>query len=176
MKMKNVYYLLFLSAIVGYVYDIVLDGVQLSQMNPPGNTSPRLRSTAMNERERVSMISQYSSFSHVLTGGLIHHSLAHTFSVMPFLSCLFCVILQLLAVARTTFEECVNEGMTTLDCQEFIDTEIVNTFTGLDQYIQTKIVGKRSEDDENYNAVVIPMCDDFMTCGRDYDGLIYYDL
>lgn len=176
MKMKNVYYLLFLSAIVGYVYDIVLDGVQLSQMNPPGNTSPRLRSTAMNERERVSMISQYSSFSHFLTGGLIHHSLAHTFSVMPFLSFLFCVILQLLAVARTTFEECVQQGMTTVGCKEFIDEEILTTFTGLDQYIQTKIVGKRSEDDEYYNAVVIPMSDEYLTLGRDGDGIIYYDL
>ena len=179
MKMKNVYYLLFLSAIVGYVYDIVLDGVSLSQMNP-ANTSPRLRSSssrerAMNERERVSMIFHYS-FSHVLTSGLIHHSLAHTFSVMPFLSCLFCVILQLLAVARTTFEECVDQGMHAIDCKEFIDGEIINTFTGLDQYIQTKIVGKRSEDDEYYNAVVIPMSDEYMTLGRDGDGMIYYDL
>ena len=95
---------------------------------------------------------------------------------MPFLSCLFCVILQLLAVARTTFEECVDQGMTAIDCQEFIDEEIVTTFTGLDQYIQTKIVGKRSEDDENYNVVVIPMGDDYMTLGRDSDGMIYYDL
>ena len=61
-------------------------------------------------------------------------------------------------------------------CKEFIDEEILTTFTGIDQYIQSKIVGKRSEDDEYYNAVVIPMSDEFMTLGRDGDGVIYYDL
>ncbi len=86
------------------------------------------------------------------------------------------MILQLLAVARTTFEECVDQGMIAIDCKEFIDEEIINTFTGLDQYIQTKIVGKRSEDEEYYNAVVIPMSDEYMTLGRDGDGVIYYDL
>ncbi len=91
MKMKNVYYLLFLSAIVGYVYDIVLDVVQLSQMNPPGNTSPRLRSTAMNERERVSMISQYSSFSHVLTAvSFIIHWLTLSLLCHFFPACFVC--------------------------------------------------------------------------------------
>lgn len=70
----------------------------------------------------------------------------------------------------------MDQHMDATACKEFIDEEILTTFTGIDQFIQTKIVGKRSEDDEYYNAVVIPMSDEYMTLGRDGDGMIYYDL
>ena len=61
-------------------------------------------------------------------------------------------------------------------CKEFIDQEILSTFTGRDKYIRVIIKGKRSTGDEWYNTVVITMNDMDMAVGRDLDGLITYDL
>lgn len=66
--------------------------------------------------------------------------------------------------------------MTAIQCKDFIDTQILSLFTEEDRFIRTKIVGKRDETDEWYNAIVIPMADNDLTLGRDGDGLVYYDL
>lgn len=135
MKLRNTYYLLFLSAIVGYVYDIVLDGVASASRNLD-SSSPMLRGMGRLD-------------ARVLDS-------------------------RLLAVVKETWTECVDQRLSAIDCKEFIDEEILTEFTGIDKFIQTKIVGKRNGLDEYYNAVVIPMDDDHMVVGR--DGQVIYDL
>lgn len=53
---------------------------------------------------------------------------------------------------------CVDEGMDAVACKEFIDYEIFNYFTEQDQFIRTRIIGKRSfAEDDWYNVIVIMM-------------------
>ena len=83
---------------------------------------------------------------------------------------------QILEVTKDAWPGCVNNRMTALACEDFIDTEIYNLFTERDQYVRSIIIGKRTKEDKWYNAFVIQMGDDDMVQGRDGDGMIYYDL
>ena len=66
--------------------------------------------------------------------------------------------------------------MTAIACKEFIDEEILTIFTEQDKFIRTRIIGKRSTEDEWYNAVTILMDDNDVVLGRDGDGMVYYGL
>ena len=60
-------------------------------------------------------------------------------------------------------------------CKQFIDEEILTTFTDRDRYIRVIIKDKRKEYDEWYNTVVIYINDRHIVVGRDGDGIAYYD-
>ena len=65
--------------------------------------------------------------------------------------------------------------MTSLECQAFIDDEIITLFEGEDRNMKTHIVKKRegptSENvDEWYNCIVIPMDDNDIVLGKHGDG------
>lgn len=62
--------------------------------------------------------------------------------------------------------------MTAIQCKEFIDEEIISTFTDRDKYIRVIIKGKRKKGDSWYNTVVIYMDDNDMSLGRDGDGQV----
>lgn len=66
--------------------------------------------------------------------------------------------------------------MNGVSCKNFIDEEILSTFTGMDRNTRTNIVGKRDVMDVFYNTVVILMDDGDHVMGRDGDGMVYYDL
>ena len=82
----------------------------------------------------------------------------------------------MLATTKEVWTECVDNSMTAYECKEFIDNEILTLFTGEDKNIMTRIIGKRSNVDEWYNAVVITMDDNDLTVGKDCDGWVYYTL
>lgn len=90
--------------------------------------------------------------------------------------CTTSLVPQMLEVTKDAWPECVNLRMTALDCKAFIDNEIYSLFTERDKYVRSIIIGKRTKEDQWYNAVVIQMGDDDMVQGRDGDGMIYYDL
>ena len=77
---------------------------------------------------------------------------------------------------KETWPECLANGLTAVECKDFIDEEILTLFTGEDRYIQTHIVSKRATADEWYNCVAISMDDNDLVIGRNGDGLVYYDL
>ena len=81
-----------------------------------------------------------------------------------------------MAVVKSVWPECVENHLTAIQCKDFIDTEIMTLFSEEDRFIRTKIVGKRDEGDEWYNAIVIQMDDNDLTLGRNSDGKVYYDL
>ena len=94
--------------------------------------------------------------------------------------------------------------MTTTQCKEFIDEEIMSLFEGDDRFIQTYIRGVRNMEDEWYHVVeiymvrlphmsphivdfgsfhenltIVRLCaqdDNDLTVGRLGDGWVYYDL
>ncbi len=84
--------------------------------------------------------------------------------------------MQIMEVFKETWPECVDKHMSAVLCKEFIDEEILNTFTGRDKYIRVIIKGKRKEYDTWYNTIVISMDDNDKAVGRDGNGMIYYDL
>lgn len=45
-------------------------------------------------------------------------------------------------------------------CKTLIDQEVLDLNTENDRFIRTIIVGKRNEDDDLSNAIVVPMGDD----------------
>lgn len=83
---------------------------------------------------------------------------------------------QMLATTKEVWPECVAQGMSAIECKFFIDDEILRLFTGEDQFIRTRIIGKRAYEDLWYNAVSIKMDDNDLALGRDSDGWIYYTL
>ncbi|KAL7547164.1 hypothetical protein ACHAWF_010486 [Thalassiosira exigua] len=82
---------------------------------------------------------------------------------------------RIMEVFETAWPECVNLKMTAIQCKEFIDEEIITTFTERDKYIRVIIKGKRKKSDTWYNTVVVTMDDSNMAVGIDGDGLIQYD-
>lgn len=61
-------------------------------------------------------------------------------------------------MTKEAWPVCVDEGMDAVACKEFIDYEIFNYFTEQDQFIRTRIIGKRSfAEDDWYNVIVIMM-------------------
>lgn len=82
---------------------------------------------------------------------------------------------RILAVAKTRWPECIQGNKSVDQCKTLIDQEVLDLNTENDRFIRTIIVGKRNEDDDLSNAIVVPMGDDDRVIGRDGDGLIYYD-
>lgn len=76
---------------------------------------------------------------------------------------------------KETWPECVALRMTSVECKDFIDEEILTLFTGEDRNIKSHIVSKRGTADEWYNCVAINMDDNDLVLGRNGDGLVYYD-
>ena len=66
--------------------------------------------------------------------------------------------------------------MTDLECKDFIDLLIYETFEGKDRYTRTLIEGKRKETDDLYNVITILVNDQDMAVGRLGDGQMFYDL
>lgn len=81
---------------------------------------------------------------------------------------------RFLATTKEVWTECVDQSMSAIECKFFIDDEILRFFTGPDRFIRTRIIGKRANYDDWYNAVVITMDDNDFALGRDSDGWIYY--
>ena len=84
--------------------------------------------------------------------------------------------LQLLAVTKSSWNECKAQKMTGEECKTFIDLEIYNLFTDRDRYIRTIIKGKRKKTDKYYNAVSILIGDNDMVEGLLGDGVVTYEL
>lgn len=82
---------------------------------------------------------------------------------------------RIMEVFTETWPICVNYHWTAIVCKEFIDEEILKDFTERDKYVRVIIKGKRKKIDSWYNTIVIPMDDNNMVKGRDFDGMIYYD-
>jgi len=82
---------------------------------------------------------------------------------------------RILEVFKETWPICVTAHMNAIDCKEFIDREIITTFTDRDKYIRVIIKDKRKKKDTWYNTVVIPMNDLDFARGREQNGMIYYD-
>lgn len=82
---------------------------------------------------------------------------------------------RIMEVFKDTWPECTKQNMHALDCKQFIDEEIITTFTGRDRYIRVILRDKRKKWDDWYNTVVIHINDRHMTVGRDGDGIAYYD-
>ena len=82
---------------------------------------------------------------------------------------------RMMEVFKETWPECVSQSMYAWQCKEFIDEEILTTFTERDKLIRVIIKDKRKNGDEWYNTVVITMDDQDMARGIEDDGLIAYD-
>ena len=89
---------------------------------------------------------------------------------------MLCTRLQLLATMKLVWPECVAQDMSPIECKFFIDDEILTLFTENDKFIRSRIIRKRSTENECYNAAVIEMDDNDQTLGRDSNGWIYYTL
>ena len=76
---------------------------------------------------------------------------------------------------KETWPECVALKMSSVQCKDFIDEEILTLLTGEDRNIQSHIVSKPGTTDEWYNCVAISMDDNDLVLGRNNDGLVYYD-
>ena len=86
---------------------------------------------------------------------------------------------QFLAILKTRWPECVNDGLTSSECKDLVDNEIqsTNLFTDNDKDITTHILHTRSLLDTTYNAVVIRVVEGSgRVVGVYRDGLVYYDL
>lgn len=83
---------------------------------------------------------------------------------------------QIAEVFKETWPECVDQKLTAVQCKEFIDEEILTTFTERDRHIRVIIKGKRSTGDPWYNTVVITMNDSDIVVGTNGDGQVEYDL
>ncbi|KAL7461583.1 hypothetical protein ACHAXS_002000, partial [Conticribra weissflogii] len=77
-----------------------------------------------------------------------------------------------LVINKYEWPECVHQQMTALECKEMIDREILLLNTGIHTTIRSVIIPKRGEDQEWYNAVVIPLFDSDKVAGRNGDGLV----
>jgi len=108
---------------------------------------------------------------------------------------------RVLAVAQSTFPECMgdkttvlpgpngdvtygnNGRMTALACKNFIDEFIMGAvnaegnqmFSAEDKYIRTRILGERKDQDFWYNTVVMQMDENDKVKGRNNDGMVHYD-
>jgi len=81
-----------------------------------------------------------------------------------------------LQLAKDTWPECIQQHMLAEVCKEFIDDEIQTLFTGVDQYITSKIRWRREETDPWYNTLDITMDDNNLVVGKDGDGVVHYEL
>ena len=102
---------------------------------------------------------------------------------------------RVLAVAQSTFPECMgqdttvlpngatygnNGRMAALACKNFIDEFIYSAvdaennqmFTAEDKYIRTRILGERKDQDFWYNTVVMQMDENDKVKGKDNDGMV----
>lgn len=82
----------------------------------------------------------------------------------------------MMVIKKLTWPECVSEKLTSRECKELIDYEILTLDRGNDITLHSVIIPKRSEDQLWYNSVVIPLDDNDHVAGRDGDGMVYYDL
>mmetsp|Transcript_29169 Transcript_29169/g.61944 ORF Transcript_29169/g.61944 Transcript_29169/m.61944 type:complete len:281 (+) Transcript_29169:185-1027(+) len=82
---------------------------------------------------------------------------------------------RMMVIKKFTWPECVTEHLTSIECKELIDYEILTLNTGVDVTMRSVIIPKRAEDQMWYNSVVIPLEDNDLVAGRDNNGIIYYD-
>jgi len=82
---------------------------------------------------------------------------------------------KMMVIKKLTWPECVSEHLTSFECKELIDYEILNLDRGVDVTLRSVIIPKRSEDQRWYNSVAIPLDDNDHVAGRDGDGMVYYD-
>mmetsp|Transcript_9345 Transcript_9345/g.17282 ORF Transcript_9345/g.17282 Transcript_9345/m.17282 type:complete len:173 (+) Transcript_9345:199-717(+) len=82
---------------------------------------------------------------------------------------------RMMVIKKFTWPECVTEHLTSIECKELIDYDILTLNTGVDVTMRSVIIPKRAEDQMWYNSVVIPLEDNDLVAGRDNNGIIYYD-
>ena len=193
-KRGHLYYILLLAALGAYVFNIVQEGAELSQI--AAEKKANLRKRRMID-ERVSnllsctpLLMSFVAWLQTFGGAICIGSglsvemiedhprrCTKSCSLTQHMYTTLCFShLQLLAVTKKSWKECRQQKMSAPDCKAFIDGEIFNLFTDRDRYIRSVIMGKRRKTDEHYNAVTIYIGDNDMTEGLFGDGIVTYEL
>ena len=182
------FYMTAFSALVTYMYSVALKGNNFSFSNdweeygefgPSTEQLARARRLGIEARVRAMFsFGDERVFWHRPSIVAAHSSRHSSLTSRPSIPFDFFrpLAAQLLATTKEAWPECHAQAMTAIACKEFIDEEILTIFTEQDKFIRTRIIGKRSTQDEWYNAVTILMDDNDVVLGRDGDGMVYYGL